>query len=87
MTDRFSHYNASLESPAGTAFAITPLDGADLTEITRAIYIGQGGDLHVVMLSDAEVVFSNLPAGMLLPCRVRRVLATGSTAGDLVGLA
>lgn len=40
MPDRF-HYSApSLSGPASHAFAVTPSDGADLAETTRALYVG-----------------------------------------------
>ena len=37
MLDRFESLSPSLTAPARTAFAITPADGVDLTEVTRAL--------------------------------------------------
>lgn len=86
MIDRFHESAASLSGPAAHAFAITPQDGADLAETIRAIYCGVGGDLAVQMLSGAVVTLRNVSPGHILPLRVTRVLQTGTTATDLVGL-
>ena len=41
-----------LSAPCTKAFAITKSDSAFLTENTRAIYVGGGGDLAVLMTGD-----------------------------------
>lgn len=86
MTDIFEDHALSLSSPVTAADAITPDDGADLAHVTRALYVGVGGELSVVMLSGDTVTFSNVSPGMLYPLRLSRVLSTGTTAGALVGL-
>ncbi|APX88895.1 hypothetical protein BV394_03420 [Brevirhabdus pacifica] len=86
MPDRYSSTFANLSSPAIDAFAITPDDATDLPEITRALYIGIGGDLSVVTKEGGSVTLVNLLAGTVLPIRVRAVRATGSTAQSVVGL-
>ena len=86
MTDRFSSHSASLSSPASGGFPITPDDTADLPEATRGLYVGSGGDLSVVMLSGESLSFVAVPDGVLLPLRIQRVRATGTTAGDMIGL-
>lgn len=86
MTDRFDKHASSLESPATGAFAITPDDNTDLAETTRAIYVGTTGDLDLRMLDGQDVVFTDIPAGMLLPVRATRVKASGTTANDIIGL-
>jgi len=89
MADFFATHSAGLDSPAQKAFAITADDNNDLAVTTRAIYSGAGGTLVAILADDASAVtFSNLPAGQVLPIRVRRVLATGTSAGiNLIGLA
>lgn len=87
MTDRFADFQPSLSGPASTGFAIVPDNDVDLPEATRALYVGSGGDLAVTMLSGATVVFTSVAGGSLLPLRVVRVRATGTTAGAIVGLA
>lgn len=86
MTDRFAHTAGSLSSPATHAFAITPADGDDLPETTRAIYVGAGGAIALRMQSGAVVTMAGVPQGTLLPLRADRILATGTTASGLVGL-
>lgn len=89
MADFFATHSAGLDSPAQKAFAITADDNTDLAVTTRAVYTGAGGTLVALLADDAgAVTFSNVPAGQVLPIRVRRVLATGTTAGmGLIGLA
>lgn len=86
MTDTFKTFARSLTSPPENAHAIFPDDAADLPHVTRALYVGGGGDVAVRMMGGGEAVFRNLQAGSLIPIRVERVLAAGTTAGDLVGL-
>lgn len=86
MTDRFSKHTSSLESPATGAFQITPDDNNDLQEITRALYVGTSGDISITMMDGQEVLFSTVPAGMILPIRAVRIKSTNTTATNLTGL-
>ena len=86
MSDRFSSHGAGLESPASHAFAVTPSDASDLAETTRALYVGATGDIALVMKSGAAVTLTNVLAGSVLAVRAARVMATGTTAQDIVGL-
>jgi hypothetical protein len=82
-----SAQSSSLDSPAGSAFAITPNDGADLATVTRSIYIGSSGNVSVILAGDSSAVtFSNMAVGYH-PLRVKRLRSTGTTAGSIVGLA
>lgn len=87
MTDRFAHTGPSLSGPASFAFSITPHDSKDLREMTRALYIGAGGNLCVTTMSGDTVTMMSVLPGSVLPLRVVRVLQTGTTAGNIVGLA
>jgi hypothetical protein len=88
MADIYATHASGLDSPAVKAFAITPDDNTDLALTTRAVYTGKGGTLVCFLADDsAEVTFTNVPAGQIMPLRLRRVKATGTTASmDLVGL-
>lgn len=77
---------SELDSSAN-ADEITPHDTNELAfGRTRGLYIGTGGDVAVRNLRGNTVVFANVPDGSILPIRVDRVLATATTATDIVGL-
>ncbi len=86
MIDEFSKYSRSLVSPPESAAAITPDDMSDISHVTRALYVGGGGHLRVKMLGGETATFANVPSGTLMPLRVLRVLATGTTATAILGL-
>nr|WP_272211963.1 hypothetical protein [Marinicella sp. W31]MDC2877854.1 hypothetical protein [Marinicella sp. W31] len=86
MTDRFATRNATPTSPAYSGFSITADDALPLEEVTRALYIGISGNLSATLISGETLTFENLPSGFILPVRISHVLATGTTAGALVGL-
>jgi len=81
-------------APAYQAFAITPADATLLTKKPRQLYVGTGGDLSVILAHDdqanlglADVVqFKNVPAGTFLDICVKRVMSTGTTASNILGL-
>ena len=67
---------------------ITPSDSTDVSPgVCSAIYVGVGGDVAIYSLgSSTPVIFKNAVAGQILPLRARRVLATGTTATNLIAL-
>lgn len=86
--DPFSGFSQSSITPAENCFPITPDDIKELPTLTKAIYIGQGGDLTVLTGKSLEsVTFRNVMSGTILDVRVRAVKSTDTTADDLVGLA
>lgn len=86
-TDNYSNFDVGLESPAVSGVAVTPSDTADLTLTTRAVFVGGGGAIRVILARDTSAVtFSGVAAGTLLPIRVSRVLATGTTATSILAL-
>ncbi|HEY0274703.1 MAG TPA: hypothetical protein VGC31_01340 [Paenirhodobacter sp.] len=86
MTDRFASHQPGLTAPASDAFSVTPSDATDLSRTARAVYIGSAGSLSGVMVSGETVAFTGLQAGMVYPFRLRRIRATGTTAGGIVAL-
>ncbi|MEY4722116.1 MAG: hypothetical protein RIQ46_1841 [Pseudomonadota bacterium] len=87
-TDNLSRFSDSPSSPARACFAVTPSDSGELAVVTKALYVGTGGDLVIMPVDGTDpVTFRNLPDGGMLDVRVRAVRATGTTATDLVGLA
>ncbi|HUF56671.1 MAG TPA: hypothetical protein VMM55_08950 [Thermohalobaculum sp.] len=85
MTDKFRARSSGLSSPGHSAADIVPADGTDLAVTSRALYVGGAGDLRVTMAGGQTVTFANLAPG-ILPVRVRRVHATGTTASGIVAL-
>lgn len=71
--------------PAVNAFAISPHATEELAYVTRAIYVGGAGNVDVVTLGGQAVSFTAVPAGVILPVRVKRVINT-STATFMLGL-
>ncbi|WP_127902098.1 spike base protein, RCAP_Rcc01079 family [Solirhodobacter olei] len=84
--DSFKEFPTTPVSPAHDAAAVTPDDAAALAEVSRALYVGQAGDLAVTMAGGQQVTFAGVAAGSLLPVRAERVRATGTTAGAIVAL-
>jgi hypothetical protein len=70
--------------PAIGAYAVTPDNSA--TQNARALYIGVSGDVAVVTRNrSTSVTFKAVPVG-ILPVQVTKVLATGTTATDIIAL-
>ena len=79
--------SSDITAPADSGFDITPHDTNLLEKAVRGIHIGVGGDLAVVYVGDeSSVVLKNLQSGEEKAGRFARVLATGTTCTDLVGL-
>lgn len=76
----------SINAPAGRFAAITPHASNDLGFVSRAVYVGGAGDIAAVDVDNNPVVFKAVPAGTLLPIRVRRINAVNTTATSLVAL-
>ncbi|MGB3796544.1 MAG: hypothetical protein WA957_09615 [Alteraurantiacibacter sp.] len=86
--DPFSATGDSVIAPSRFTFAVVPDDIAKLDAVTKAIYVGIGGDVVVRSIdADADVTFRNVQAGTILDVRCAHVRATGTTAAGIVGLA
>ena len=67
-------------------YLFTPDDAQELAILPRGLILGQGGDLVVTFEAGNTVTLRNLSEGVVYPFRVRAVLATGTTAGDILGV-
>ena len=79
--DMYTSYN--------DAYAVTPSDSVNFNQgATRAIFVGGAGTLSVVLASGNTVSFTvgANAIGFVLPFRVARVNATGTTATLIVAL-
>lgn len=70
-------------NPADYAIAVVPNDSTDLAKNTRALYVGASGDVSVDFPDGGTVVFYGVVGGTILPIRVKRVRATGTTAVNI----
>jgi hypothetical protein len=85
MADNFSGFGNSIDGPGSYAAAITPNDGGDLATSARALWIGTSGNIAVVPVGGGSpVIFKSISGWM--PVRVARVMATGTTATDIVAV-
>lgn len=84
--DAFAAMTPSLESPATMIEAIIPDDEGELVNVTRAINVETSGVVRMVTV-DGAVGDVFIVAGATFPVRARRVLATGTTATGIRGLA
>lgn len=67
------------------AFPIAPDDNANLAILPRVIWVGAAGTLTVLDVNENQVTFVGVPVG-IFPFRAKRVLLTGTSAGQLLGL-
>lgn len=84
--DNFSDYPTTLTTPARDAAAITPSDSVDIAVLPRALYVGATGNLSLRMAGGQTVTLQGVQAGTVLPIRVARVNATGTTAAAIIAL-
>jgi hypothetical protein len=86
MADPFKQYSDSPSAPSSDAFAIVPHDTDPLLSVTKAIYVGTGGNVALrPVRGNTDVTYRNVPAGSYLTIRASHVRASGTTAADLIG--
>jgi hypothetical protein len=72
--------------PATRLFAITPSDSTVFAP-TSALWIGSTGDVVVLAANDTvPVLFAAVPSGTLIQVCATKVMATDTTASDIVGM-
>jgi hypothetical protein len=100
MYDRWP-VNHLPSDPSRLAYAVTPSDTLDLPDVdntnptpayAKSLYVGTSGNVAVIPAGDKSnngrgtpVTFLNVPVGFL-PVQVRRVMATSTTAQNIVAL-
>lgn len=78
---------ASQIDPARNAVVVSTSDTVNLTNDSRAIYVGGAGDVVALLTEDTTpITFSAVLAGTLLPLAVKRVNATGTTATLIIAI-
>jgi hypothetical protein len=84
--DVYADHAPSLTAPASAGAEVTPSNTAELARVSRALYVGAGGDLALELASGSQVTLGGVPGGTVLPVRARRVRASGTTASAIVAL-
>lgn len=85
MTDKFSSYVESLESPPSNVIAVTPDDALDLPDASRGLNVALGGAVRVTTTGGTTETLM-IAAGGVFPVRATRVWATGTTASGIVAM-
>jgi hypothetical protein len=65
--------------------AVTPDDTTNIVTSPRRLFIGSGGDINVTDQEGVSLIYKNVPSGYALDIVVKRVNATDTTAGDIIG--
>ncbi|MEV8467135.1 hypothetical protein AB0T83_10120 [Fluviibacterium sp. DFM31] len=86
MADLFADTAPGLTSPAIDGIMVAPHDSNPLGHVSRAVYVGVGGDIRAELVSGAQLTFSAVPAGSMLPMRATKILSSGTTASSIVAL-
>lgn len=84
IDDNWSGVFSPIYGPATRAATVVPSDTADLSHISSALYVGVKGDVKLVTHSFETVTF--VAVSGILPVRVRRVFASGTTASAILAL-
>lgn len=82
IDDTYGGTQKPLSTPATKAWQVTPSDSADLAFVSRAVWVGAAGNIAVTLADDTDgvaVTFAGVAAGTLLPLRVKRLWAAGTT--------
>lgn len=89
LKDLFQQAVARIVDPGSLAVSVAPDDNTDLAVYAKALWIGTGGNVAVVPLGqidDTAVTFVNCQDGSILPIRCRRLMATATTATNIVAI-
>lgn len=67
------------------AVAVTKSDTTELAP-TQALFVGGAGNVAVLTVGGETVTFTGVIAGSILPVRVTKVLAAGTTATNITAI-
>lgn len=73
-----------LDWPLTHAEAVTPHDTNELTNVSRAIWVGGAGNMAIVTKEGETVTIPGIPAGTMLWVRAKQVKSTNTTATLIV---
>lgn len=82
-----SSLRSSDAAPCEAAISVTPSDTQALTNgRCRGLYIGTVGNVAITDYYGNVSIFKNAAAGQIIPIRAVYVMATNTTASDIVAL-
>ncbi len=79
-------FSSSPNQSGVMATAVTTSDTANLPFITRFLFVGGAGNLAVQFPNGTNCTFTGVTAGTQIPLCVAKVLATGTTATNIVAV-
>jgi hypothetical protein len=85
-TDDYAGTSYGVRAPYRHGAAVSPHDTNELSNVTLALYVGVEGALTVVTIGGETVAFAVVPAGTVIPIRVKQVKDTGTDADSIVAL-
>ncbi|MBV8834899.1 MAG: hypothetical protein JO000_00040 [Alphaproteobacteria bacterium] len=74
------------EEPFRSGSAVTPSDATVYLPPLDALYVGGGGNLALVGVDGASYTLSGVLAGTIYNVQAVKVMATGTTAANIVAL-
>lgn len=75
-----------IDLSSGDVLTVVKGDSGQDFLVSRALWIGTGGNVRVLTEKGQDVLFKNVADGTMLPVRATRVYATNSTAADILAL-
>lgn len=83
--DPYGDISTARDTLGDDAVAVTPSDTVDFTSYPKAVMASTAGNIVVLPLKALDdgahtITFTGVAMGDIIPFRVRRVLATGTTA-------
>ncbi len=84
MVKDTKYYRNVVIDQSDNILEVTPSNTEDLPEFAVAIYIGTTGNLAVRNSRNQTVIMKGIVAGVWHPVRTTRILATNTTATDIL---
>ncbi|MGC8518471.1 MAG: spike base protein, RCAP_Rcc01079 family [Steroidobacteraceae bacterium] len=81
--DRFPGAD-DLLSPALNALEVTPSNTAALPFLSKRLWVGGAGNVALLTAGGQSVIYAGVPAGTYLNVRTAQVMATNTTATNIV---
>lgn len=76
-------FRADEAAPAKTFPTVTPDDDVSYSGV-RAVFVGTGGNIALVDVDGNTSTFKNVSSGDILPVAAVKVMATNTTAQDII---